>query len=176
MAQEQSPTGPRQASPAAGARTGVGMKRLDQMAAIVLLALSAYVVAQSLRMPLWVEFAPGYGFFPFWLGVLMAALSALLLVDAARRPAARDEPNPFPKGTALLAVLGSMGVLVGYALFLESLGYILTTLLSVAFLMGVVQRDRWQTTLLTAVVVTGMLYVIFQVLLGIRLPAGFLGF
>lgn len=176
MAQEQSPTGPRQASPAAGARPGVGMKRLDQMAAIVLLALSAYVIAQALRMPQWVEFAPGYGFFPFWLGVLMATLSALLLVDAVRRPAAQDEPNPFPKGTALLAVLGAMAVLVGYALLLETLGYILTTLLSVAFLMGVVQRDRWQTTLLTAVVVTGMLYVIFQVLLGIRLPAGFLGF
>lgn len=176
MAQQLSPTGPTQPGPAAGAKPTLGMKRLDQIAAIVLLSLSAYVIAQSLRMPQWVEFAPGFGFFPFWLGVLMAILSVLLLIDAARRPAAHDEPNPFPKGTALLAVLGSMVALCAYALLLETLGYILTTLFSVAFLMGVVQRDSWRTTLLTAVIVTALLYVIFQVLLGIRLPAGFLGF
>ena len=153
----------------------VMMKKADRIAAIVLLLFSEFVVFEASKMTLFDEFAPGYGFFPFWLGILMALLSVLLFVDASRRPAAKDEPAPFPSRPALISVviiLASLGV---YAFLMEVAGYILDTFLLVLLLLGVVEKEKWQTTLIVAVLITGILYLIFQVLLGVNLPKGIFG-
>ncbi len=152
------------------------MRKADLITAIVLLIFSAFVVYESSKMTLFVEFAPGYGFFPFWLGILMAILSILLFVDAWRRPAAKDELAPFPSQQAFINVviiLASLGV---YAFLMEIIGYVLDTLVLVGLLLGVVEKEKWQTTLIVAVVITAALYVIFQVLLGVNLPKGIFGF
>jgi hypothetical protein len=50
------------------------------------------------------------------------------------------------------------------------------TFLYVAFLLGVVERERWQITVSIALFTTLGLYVIFQVLLTIGLPKNMFGF
>ncbi len=153
----------------------VKMKKADQITAIVLLLFSAFVIEESTKMDLFVEFAPGYGFFPFWLGILMAILSLMLLIDAWRRPES-DELAPFPPRQAFINVviiLTSLGV---YAFLMESLGYVLDTLLLVCLLLGLVEREKWQSTLLVAIVSTAALYILFEILLGVSLPKGPLGF
>ncbi len=154
----------------------IKMKKVDQITAIVLFLFSAFVIEESLKMSLFAEFAPDYGFFPFWLGVLMAILSIMLFVDAWRRAVALDTDAPFPGRQAfinVLIILSSLGV---YAFLMEIAGYILDTLLLVVLLLGVVERERWQTTLFAAVLITAGLYLIFQVALGISLPKGVFGF
>ncbi len=174
-----SPTAPTsEAAPVAGAKKAeaLGMKKLDQISAVVLLLVSGFVIQQSMGMPQQAEFGPDYGFFPFWLGLLLAVLSIALFVDAWRRPAAKDEPWPFPARKALLNIVLMMAALAGYAFLLETLGYLLTTLLFVGFLMGVVQRDKLRTTVITTLAVTAFLYLVFQILLEINLPKGPFGF
>jgi len=152
------------------------MRKADLITAIVLLLFSAFVIWESSGMDLYVEFAPGYGFLPFWLGILMAILSILLFVDAWRRPAARDEPAPFPSRQALINIVLILIGLGMYAFLMEIAGYILDTVLLVLLLLGVVEKEKWATTLIVAVVITAALYVIFQVLLGVNLPKGIFGF
>jgi len=80
------------------------MRRADQITGIFMLTFSCIVAYASWQMPQRVEFGPGMGFLPFWLGVLMAVLSALLLIDASMRKHA-SAGNPFPAPHALLNVV-----------------------------------------------------------------------
>ncbi len=154
----------------------IKMKKADQITAIVLLLFSAFVIEESSRMALYTEFAPSYGFFPFWLGILMAILSIMLFVDARRRPDALDENAPFPNRAAFINVVLILASLGLYAFLMEIVGYLIDTLILASILLGVVERENWRKTLLVAVAITGALYVIFQILLGVTLPKSVLGF
>ncbi|MBI4790575.1 MAG: tripartite tricarboxylate transporter TctB family protein [Chloroflexi bacterium] len=154
----------------------VKMKKADQITAIVLLLFSAFVIAESSKMTLMVEFAPGYGFFPFWLGILMAVLSVMLFVDARRRPEALDESASFPSKPIFLNVLLVLASLGVYAFLMELVGYMVDTLLLAFVLVGLVEKEKWQKALVAAVLMTAGLYVIFQVILGVSLPKNVLGF
>src|SRR5262249_62244812 len=57
----------------------------DVLSGAVLAALGVYIVMQSLAWEYSGPDGPGPGFFPFWYGVAMVALSLLLVVNAVRR-------------------------------------------------------------------------------------------
>jgi putative tricarboxylic transport membrane protein len=152
------------------------MRRADQIAAIVLLVFSAAVMEGSRRMPESMTFGPGAGFLPFWLGVAMAILSILMLVNATREPAGAGGKSPFPGGAALLRIAATAASLAVYIVSLETLGFLLATALLSAFLLGVIERERLAVTAVVALANAGALYFIFQRLLGVTLPKNTLGF
>lgn len=152
------------------------MKKVDQITAIVILIFSLLVIEESAKMALFVEFAPGYGFLPFWLGVLMAVLSVLLFVDARRRSDLNDSPQPFPKKAAFISIIIALAAVGFYAMFLEVLGYIITTLVAVYLLLGVMEKEGWRRTLIISIAITAGLYILFQVWLGVGLPKNMFGF
>lgn len=154
----------------------IAMKKTDQIAATVLLLVAAFVIYQSSQMTYQVEFAPGYGFFPLWLGILLAILSILLFVTARVRPGDQDENVEFPKREILINVVLILGGLALYAFLMEITGYVLDTLILVALLLGVVEREKWYKTLIAAVLMTAALYTIFEVILRVPLPKGIFGF
>ena len=121
-------------------------------------------------------FGPGVGFFPFWLGVLMAILSIFLILNAWQRPATPTKKSIFPGRQAFIAIGSVLTGLAGYIVLLEVLGFLLDTVLFTAFLLGVVEREKWKMTLLIATLTSGGLYVIFQILLGVNLPKNMFGF
>ena len=153
------------------------MKKADIMTGFVLLVLSGFVIREAWLMPPSATFGPGSGFLPFWLGVLLALLAMILLGTAWRREATgKDGKPPFPGVKALIAIGSVLGGLVAYIILLEVLGFLMDTFLYVAFLMGVVEREKWLMTLLVAGFTTAGLYIIFQILLGITLPSNMFGF
>jgi putative tricarboxylic transport membrane protein len=152
------------------------MRRADQITGVVMLVFSLAVMEGSRRMPPSGTFGPGAGFLPFWLGVAMAALSIILLVNAIREPALAGGRSPFPTGWKLLPILETIGGLAGFILLLETLGFLLSIAVLTAFLLRVVEREGWGTTLLVAAGNAGALYIIFKVLLGVSLPKNTFGF
>ncbi len=127
-------------------------------------------------MPPSATFGPGAGFLPFWLGALLALLSILLIVNAFRRAVAPATKSVFPGGKAPLALGAVIASLAAYILTLETLGFLVGTGLLTAFLLGFVGREKWHTTILVAVLNAAGLYLVFQVLLGVNLPANRFGF
>jgi len=152
------------------------MKKADLITGIVLLTLSGYVIWESWRMPPSATFGPGSGFLPFWLGIVMAALAAMLILGAWLRKTDPQEKAPFPGGKALMRVTLVMVGLGIYIFLMEVLGFLLNTFAFVAYLMLAVERERWKLTMLVALFTTAGLYIIFQVLLGITLPKSMFGF
>jgi len=152
------------------------MRRADQITGVVMLVFSLAVIQGGWRMPPSNTFGPGAGFLPICLGVLMAALSTMLFVNASREPRDASDRSPFPDRKALTAIAATVGSLAAYNFLIEPLGFLLSTALLSAFLVGVVERERWLTTTLVAVANAVGLYVVFQVLLGVSLPKNLLGF
>jgi hypothetical protein len=71
---------------------------------------------------------------------------------------------------------GVIASLAVYILTLEILGFLVGTGLLTAFLLGVVEREKWSTTVVVAVLNSVGLYLVFQVLLGVNLPTNRFGF
>ena len=153
------------------------MKKADLITGVVLLAVSGFVIWGALLMPPSATFGPGSGFLPFWLGVILAALAVILLATTWRRRATeKDCISPFPGAKALIAIGAVLGGLAAYIVLIEVVGFLMDTFLYVAFLLGVVERERLLTTILIALSTTAGLYLIFQVFLGITLPSNMFGF
>jgi putative tricarboxylic transport membrane protein len=152
------------------------MRRADQITGIIMLVFSLAVMEGARRMPPSGTFGPGAGFLPFWLGIAMGILSIILLVNATREPAQGSSPSPFPKGQAIIAILETAGALAAFILLLETLGFLISIVLLTAFLLRIVERVGWLTTVTVAVANSAGLYVVFQILLGVSLPKNIFGF
>ncbi len=152
------------------------MRRADQITGIIVLIFSLVVMEGSRRLPPSATFGPGAGFLPYWLGVLMAILSILLILNAYRQAAAPTQRPIFPSVKALITLGSVIAGLAAYILLLEVLGFLVGTGLLTAFLLGFVEREKWSTAILAAVLNSVGLYVVFQRLLGVNLPVNRFGF
>jgi putative tricarboxylic transport membrane protein len=152
------------------------MRRADQITGVIVLIFSLALMEGSRRMPASATFGPGAGFLPFWCGALLALLSVLLIVNAFRQPAVPPKKPIFPAGKVLLSLGAVIAGLTAYILTLEFLGFLVGTGLLTAYLLGFVEREKWRTTVLVAILNSAGLYLVFQVLLGVNLPANRFGF
>jgi putative tricarboxylic transport membrane protein len=153
------------------------MKKADKIIGLIMLVFAGFVIAESMRMPQeGGNFEPGIRFLPFWLGVLMAILSVLLMVSAWRRSDGGAAKRLMPSRQALISIVLLVAGLAVYIAFLETLGFLIDTLLFNTFLMAVVMRARWTMTLLVAVGSSSALYVLFRILLDVPLPKNMFGF
>lgn len=152
-----------------------GRKKVEAITSLILIAFSIFLIAESLTMQLFSQYGPGPGMFPLGLGVLLGFLSIGLLIENMM-PGKNDKASPFQNRKGLFSSFLVIIALVFYVLFIKTLGYLLTTFLLVMFLMAVIAKDKFRTSILTAIGVTLLLFLIFQVGLDVHLPKGFLGF
>jgi putative tricarboxylic transport membrane protein len=155
-------------------------RRAEAAAAAVLLAAGAIVASAARTLPYWQGYAPGPGFFPLWLGILLAAAAAIELARALvpRAPAATgiddasaDLEIRLTGRTAILAVLS-----VAAALLVIPLGFVLAIGVFVALASWVLAP---QARLANAAATLGIpfgIWLIFAAWLGVPLPRGPLGF
>jgi hypothetical protein len=69
-----------------------------------------------------------------------------------------------------------LAVLLLYAVFLDTLGFLVGTLMLMLCLFRMASPYRWRIVLLASVLATGATYLLFVVLLETQLPAGILDF
>jgi hypothetical protein len=142
----------------------------DLTGALFWLAIAIFVSLDSFTyLKLGTLRSPGPGFFPFWGALILAALSLILLARSLKiRERLGSVTIPWP---ALLLVLGA---LLGYLLFLETLGFVTVTFLFLLVLFrfgktGWIKSGGW------AVIATTVAYVLFRFWLQVQLPRGPLG-
>jgi putative tricarboxylic transport membrane protein len=140
----------------------------DRLAGLALLVLAvAYGVTAS-GFQAMVGDPLGPSVFPLVLAVPLGVFSLYLLF----RPDA--EPD-WPRGRAFLRQGLAVLALLAYAYLLEPLGFVLTTLLAVTALGCLLGARLWHAAA-TGAIVAVVLFVLFNNLLSLPLPAGVLGF
>ena len=141
----------------------------DLITAAVLLLIGLVVVGDSLRLGAgWGSDGPKSGFFPFWLGVLLLAVTVAISVQAWRRGpgkvfVTRERLRPVLQvlwpAAAMVAATHVIGLYVSAALYL-------------AFYMRWVGHHRWLTIILVAVGIPVITFVVFEQWFLVPMPKG----
>jgi len=136
------------------------------------LIFSILICIESYRLGIGSFYAPGTGFFPFWAGMVFGTLSLLLLVQTFIRARRRGGISERIRWGSVILVLASLFI---YAIVLEKLGFIFSTLLFIAALLMIIERKKWHIVTIIAIISTLAFYIVFQVWLQSNLPKGFWG-
>jgi putative tricarboxylic transport membrane protein len=151
------------------------MKRNDLIGGLFFLGVGLVFALYSRRVEIGTWDEPGPGFFPFWAGLIVIAMSVLLVGKAVSRGGQTTEPF-FPQPDSWKRVLFTLLALVGYNLLLKPLGFVLVTFFFVGFLVKFIFPGTWKKALIAALLTTVGVRLIFVNLLEIRFPKGLLGF
>lgn len=135
--------------------------------AAALLAAAVFFISQAALLDFGRVGLPGPGFFPFALGIALGAVSLMILFVAVR---AQDDRDVVYLGHR--NVLVALAALVGVAVAFEQADSYLVLGTFVAALLLLVARTTVRGALLGASLGMVMVWVVFRVALGVRLPTG----
>lgn len=143
----------------------------------LMLALCLFFLWQSWLLPLTDKLGPGPGFFPFWLSLVGAVFSLVLMVGVWRT---EDAENPsaepiLPEGYGLRRIGAIVGALVAATVLMDVLGFQLTMLLFNAGLVIALGERRWPVIAIFAVAGSFGVHYVFTRWLDVLLPAGTVG-
>lgn len=151
------------------------MRRLDIGIGAFFVLLGLAGVTQSLQLDLYQRGGiPGPGMFPLALSIALVALGVLLIITRIRGRPDDFAPLEKPSRDELRRVVTVMAGLLVSAVLLPIVGYFLSSFALVTFLLFGVERLRSWRAVVTAVALPAVFYLVFVVLLHVRLPAGFL--
>ena len=154
------------------------MERLDRWSACFWIGIAAAVCIHSVNLGVGSFGEPGVGFLFFWGGAILGVLSILLLLKSRQDLKKNDTKGQWDRireirWSKVIAVLAALGI---YALLFEWLGALISTALFIGFLMQAIEPKRWHIALSVSIVSTLSIYILFKVVLNVRLPMGILGF
>jgi len=117
---------------------------------------------------------PGPGFVAFFSGLLIGGIGLVMFLAALRATPSKKNNTPgivfpLPQWRQLFF---TMALLCGYALVLDRLGYIISTLSMMWAFFYVFGRRRWISSLLISSVIVAGTYLVFDVWLRCQLPRG----
>jgi hypothetical protein len=148
------------------------MRRAEILCAAALLAVAGIAIREALRLSIgWGDVGPRGGFFPFWLGVILAGSSLFTLLQGLRQP---PTPKPFLSREALRPVLTVLLPIVGAVVLIEVVGFYLTAALYLFGYMRWTGRHAWTTTLLISLLFPVIIFFIFERWFLVLLPKGLL--
>jgi len=146
------------------------MQRIHQVSALVFTLFSGLMMWESWELEYYTPVGPGGGFFPFWLGAVMGAMSLIWLVQISR-PAGKPEEGKFlPDLNGRIQIVSMTAALVLTAMLMDLLGYQLTMFLFFVFaLLFIGKQPIWMTLVIAVIGSLGVFYV-FGKFLDVRLP------
>ena len=151
------------------------MNKADRISGIFWLLFSGFICIESYRLGLGSLHQPGPGFIFFWTAAAMGVLSIAVFVQAwATKKTSEPESPIFGRENVLKIILVLLALFL-YAFFMETLGFILITLLLFIFLLGMIEKKRWGLTIFVSMMVTAISYLVFEIWLRSQLPKGLLG-
>lgn len=145
----------------------------DLWSGLALALLGGFIIAQAWQWDYSTSEGPGPGFFPLWYGIAMLALSALLVASNLRAAPARGKTPDWARIRRALGVWLALAVSV--ALF-KLVGFVVGFALLTYFIAAVLYRKPPATAAIVAAATGAGFYLVFDLALGLALPAGMLGF
>jgi putative tricarboxylic transport membrane protein len=120
---------------------------------------------------------PGSGFLSFLAGCFICFMAVLVLMESfLRKKEARARLSSLWAGVNWRRPLIISFLVLGFILFLERLGFFLSSFLLIFILLKTVEKFSWSKAVLIPVLTLGCTYLLFDVFLKGTLPKGFLGF
>ncbi len=151
------------------------MKRPYQISAVVLLLFAAFIVRESFSLVYYTSIGPGPGFFPRWVGVLIGILAATMLYQATFKDS-DPMPDDFFPSRGGVGRVGAMALsIVGVVVLMNPLGFRLTMLAFLLFLLVALGRQKPAITAVIALAGSFGAFYVFNDMLMVPLPVGMFG-
>jgi putative tricarboxylic transport membrane protein len=138
----------------------------DIVVGLGFLAIGIAFAMSSIKLKIGVPTEPQPGFFPFFDGIILIALSALFLVQAWRGKAGESPAFGKVGGPAIVVL-----TLILYVATLEALGYVITTAILAASVLKVMET-KLRVLVPVSLILAVASYLLFDRLLGVTLPRG----
>ena len=151
------------------------MKKINLIFSGICAAIGIFLIVLAAGYPTAADYGtgvPGPGLWPIVISAFMLALAALRVMKTIKMPAEKNVDVPmWNEGTKRVYI--TMGILFAYTLVLKFLGFIIaTTIMEAVFIHWFAKKKPWVTAVI-ALVVTLVIYVVFQYLLNV--PVGSFG-
>jgi hypothetical protein len=115
---------------------------------------------------------PNAGFLPAVGGTILIIISSINLCLAIRRNQTGEKERFFSHSFSLKRVSLILCAMVGYAVILKYVGFYLTTMALMTFLLRFIEPQKWKITLIASVLTTVACSLLFVLFLGVQLPRG----
>ena len=154
------------------------MKKRDGVIAICWIILGSVITLWSRTFPFGNRQALGPAILPFLCGIMLIFLGIVVLFQTMKQKEKEVTTAPplFPRGVALKRVALSLLVMFLSAVVLDRLGFVSTLFCMTLLLLRTIEPMKWRFDLIYTLAFTIGSYILFQVLLTLSLPRGFLGF
>lgn len=151
------------------------MNKSNMVFSIICLGISLWLVLESSSYSYIVKYTPGPGFFPLWLGVVLSLFSIALLIETFLKKDG-NEPRRRPSRQALYRVGAITLLSAGFTLLMVTIGFVLSSILFISGILFFMERVPVTRTVITSLIMSSCVYLIFEYWMEIGLPSGFLGF
>ncbi|MCC8189222.1 MAG: tripartite tricarboxylate transporter TctB family protein [Planctomycetes bacterium] len=146
------------------------MKKIATIISVAFMALAIGIFCIARTYPGQSNGAPGPGFFPMILSVIVFLLAAILLVSLRKE---RGDPvQVFTKKNA--TVFLTLVITVAYVVLIRLVGFPPATVLFLLGLMVFFQVKSWKVLVGVPVLATWILYSVFTQFLSVQFPKGML--
>lgn len=150
----------------------VSVRTMEMAVSLVFIAAAAVVIADSIRLGIgWSEIeGPASGYFPFYVGVLMALGSAITLAQALFAKEGRGKG--FVGRYALRQVFLVLVPLMVYVAVTAVIGIYVSSALYIGAFMVYFGRYGWLNAMAVSVAITVTLFLVFEIWFLVPLPKG----
>lgn len=152
-------------------RTGVATNRVDAVVAFILLMLGIVVIIESRRLGSgWTSDGPGAGYFPFWIGVILAISGAGVFYDAMLGK--KKNTEVFVDREQFKLVLSVLVPAIVYVGAVQVLGIYIASAIYIALFMVVLGKYSWVKSVIAGVGVNVFFYCMFEIWFKVPLYKG----
>ena len=131
------------------------------------------VLWSTRNLPMFEEGAPGPRFMPVVLTILFSVLTVFYWIEAATKVTAGEPAvSSEDEGRNFVRPAAFFGVAVALALLWNTLGAVLTVFLCSVVELRFIEHFTWMRTVVTALAISAVALVLFQIVLGVALPGG----
>lgn len=150
------------------------MKKYDFITSIIWMGLGISVVISSYRLKLGSLGNPGAGLMPFVLGISLF-LSSIPILIRSLMTKDKERYEGIWSGIEFKKLILVPVSLIGYAMILEKVGFLVATFLLLFTLFKIIGSRRWSFALATSILVVLLSYLLFVTLLKVEMPSGIWG-
>ena len=152
-------------------------KTFEQGLDIFWMILGIIICIESIREKLWSEAGPESGFLPLITGLVIGGIGCVMYVGKRLKDAKGEDKEKFwDNSVTRNRIFFLVGNLCAMSYLLPILGFLLTSFLITVIMIRVIEKKKWTTILAVSLASCLAIYFLFQFIMQIRLPKGFLGF
>mgnify|MGYP001063584779 CR=1 FL=1 len=151
-------------------------KRFRKIEGFSWIGIGAIICFFAWKVHLGSFWEPGPGFVAFASGLFISVVGLIMLFSQTLSRISRDDGfdlNLTFRNISWPRLGYTMVLLFGYAVFLNTLGFILTTFLLMWGLLYDREKHNWALSFITSLAIVGASYLVFEIWLRCQLPRGF---